>query len=84
MAGNTPDCRYFAGPDTLNAAHLLHTFAGGCTASPSVGRRVDAVKRFRQTGEATPNGTTERQHRITGDALATAAPNNGISLLLHR
>jgi hypothetical protein len=23
---------------------------------------------------AAPNGTTERQHRITGDALAEAAP----------
>jgi hypothetical protein len=47
--GPRQNCRYFAGPDPVNVAHLLHTSPGLCTASPSVGRRADAVKRFRHT-----------------------------------
>ena len=53
-------------PDPVNVAHLLHTFGGRCTASPSVGRRADGVKRFRRTG----GGRTERNYRTT-------APNHG-------
>ena len=64
----------FQVPNAVNVAELLHTIAGTCTASPSVGKLADAVKRFRHNG----GGRTERnyrtQHRITGDGLAEAAP----------
>jgi hypothetical protein len=63
-----------SGPDPVNVAPAGHLRRSG-TASPCVGRRADGVKRFRRTGGGAPNGTTELQHRITGDALAEAAPN---------
>ncbi len=54
-------------------ADLPHTIGGRCTASPSVGQRADGVERFRVRAVAAPNGTTERQHRITSEARAEAA-----------
>jgi hypothetical protein len=68
------DCRYLMPRARVNVAVLLHTFGGRCTASPAVGRPADGVKRSGiRAVAAAPNGTTERQHRITGDALAEAA-----------
>jgi hypothetical protein len=49
--------------------------AVGGTVSPSVGKRADRVEQSAHGRVVAPNGTTERQHRITGDGLAKAAPN---------
>ena len=63
-------------PNPVKLADLLHTVGGRCAALPSAGRLADGVERFRVQAGAAPNGTTERQHRITGDAVAEAAPND--------
>jgi hypothetical protein len=62
-----PNCRrYLKVPNPGKVADLPHTIGDRCTASPSVGRRADGVKRFRRAG----GGRTERNSRTT-------APNHG-------
>ena len=80
-SGPAPNCRYLRSrtpstsrtcrtPSAVGARRRL-PLASAPTESSGSGIRAVAA----------PNGTTERQHRITGDALAEAAP-NGMSLRL--
>ena len=70
-------------PTELPLSHIPNpsTSRTGCAASPSEGNRCRRSQAARRRSGAAPNGPTERQHRITGDALAEAAP-NGIDALI--
>ena len=73
---NTQNCRYLMPRARVQTSRiLLHTFGSRCTASPAVGGTADGSRCSGIRAVAAPNGTTERQHRITGDALAEVAPN---------
>jgi hypothetical protein len=72
-ARTRPICRYRTALGLRAECGDAPLHGGRCTASPAVGERVVGAERSRVRAVAAPNGSTERQHRITGDRLAKAA-----------